>query len=276
MNDDLLTFALKSTIDEIKNACPDVSNTFIFKNDGSILTKDDDLDEETMARAMNVFKAVAKKADPIGGLDSATFYSENNRVNVLKINNLCLVLVGSEEPDGDRTASLARILVPTVLELAEKISNLQPGDLANTPEPSNTTGSDTEEIGTNLEAKEIKAVEDEKRNQKRESKQETETLPEPLVTQLMVEDSGRFAGSNSVRIDSAVIHQWKDLYGEREISEVEVETLSGQKIRCRYRLIGDSKLDGKGLVQVPQKMQMVLNTLKGELVTVKPVIEDKA
>jgi hypothetical protein len=272
MNDDLLAFALKSTVDEIKNACPDVSNTFIFKIDGSILAKDDDLDEETVARAVNVFKAIEKKADTVGGLESAAFYSENNRVNILKIDNLCLVLVGSEEPDGDRTAGLARILVPTVLKLTKRISEYQPETSTNDFEPQKTTGSKTEESGTNLEAKEIKTIEDEKHKQKKEDKQEIETNPEPLVTQLMVEDSGRFAGSNSVRIDSAVVQQWKDLYGEREINEVEVETLNGQKIRCRYKLIGDSKLDGKGLVQLPQKMQLILNTSKGELVTVKPVI----
>ncbi len=269
MNDDLLAFALKNTVDEIKNACPDVSNTFIFKNTGSILAKDDDLDEETVNRTADIFKTVAKKAETIGGLESATFYSENNRVSIFKINDLCLALVGSEEPDGDRTAGLARILVPTVAKLTERISSYQQGNSPVVVEIPKTTIAETEEIGTNLEAKEIKPDENDKRT---EVKQTIEVTPEPLVTQLMVEDSGRFAGSNSVRIDSAVVQQWKDLYGEKEIDEVEVETLGGQKLRCKYKLIGDSKLDGKGLVQLPQKMQLILNTSKGELVTVKPVI----
>jgi hypothetical protein len=272
MNDDLLAFALKSTMDELRSACPDLSNTFIFKNDGSLLAKDEDLDEETVTRAVNVFQGVAKKADTIGGLEYAGFYSENNRVNILQVDNLCLVIVGSEEPDGDRTAGLARILVPTVLKLTEKISHYQPENLTNNLEPKATTGLITEDTGIDLEAEEIKSNEEEKHKQKTEPIQETETEPEPLVTQLMVEDCGRFAASNAVRIDSAVIQQWKDLYGEREINEVEIETLNGQKVRCRYKLIGDSKLDGKGLVRIPQKMQLILNTSKGELVTVKPVI----
>ncbi len=273
MNDEMLAFALKSTVDEIKNTCPDVSNTFIFNDDGTILAMDDALDNETAARTINVFKAVAKKANALGGLESASFYSENNRVNVLQIDNLRLVLVGSEEPDGERTTSLARILVPAVLKLTERISKFQPESLPTiSSEPSRTADSPMEDTGTNLEAEEIKAVEDTKRKQKKENEQPIETSPEPLVTQLMVENVGRFAGSNSVRIDSAVIQQWKDVYGEIQINEVEVETLNGQKIRCKYRLIGDSKLDGKGLVQMPQRMQMTLNTSKGELVTVKPIL----
>ena len=272
MNDDMLAFALKSTVDEIKNTCPDVSNTFIFDNNGTILAMDDALDNETAARTINVFKAVAKKANAIGGLESASFYSENNRVNVFQIDNLCLVLVGSEEPDGERTANLVRMLVPAVLKLSERISKFQPESSPKMSEPLRTADSPTEDTGTNLEAEEIKAVEDTKRNLKKENDQPIETSPEPLVTQLMVENVGRFAGSNSVRIDSAVIQQWKDVYGEIQINEVEVETLNGQKIRCKYRLIGDSKLDGKGLVQMPQRMQMTLNTSKGELVTVKPIL----
>ncbi len=272
MNDDLLAFALKNTVDEIKNACPDVSNTFIFRNNGSILAKDDDLDEETVNRTADIFKTVAKKAETIGGLESTTFYSENNRVSIFKINDLCLALVGSEEPDGNRTAAFARILVPTVVKLTQRISSYGQIDSRIVIEAPEAPKAEAEEIGTHLEAKEIKPAENDKRKENREPKQIIEVTPEPLVTQLMVEDSGRFAGSNSVRIDSAVVQQWKDLYGEKEIDEVEVETLGGQKLRCKYKLIGDSKLDGKGLVQLPQKMQLILNTSKGELVTVKPVI----
>ncbi len=50
MNNEVYTFALKNTLDEIKNACPDVSNTFIFK-DGKILAKDE-TDEETITKTV--------------------------------------------------------------------------------------------------------------------------------------------------------------------------------------------------------------------------------
>jgi len=275
MNDDLQAFALKSTVEEIKKNCPDVSNAFIFKNNKTIIAKDENTEEETVTHAINTLEAVAKVSDTIGGLESAIFYSTNNRLNVFKVDDCYVALVGSEEPDGENSASLARILVPTVLRLTAKISELQTENSRTQPHAfSKNVALDVEEPGTHLEAEEIKILDEENQKQQSETEQVFENLPEPLVTQLMVENLGRFhATSNLVRIDRAVIQQWKDLYGEREINKVEVEALNGQKICCKFRLIGDAKLDGKALVQLPQRMQLTLNTSKGDLVLVKPVIE---
>jgi len=49
--------------------------------------------------------------------------------------------------------------------------------------------------------------------------------------------------------------------------------LDGQTMRCKFKPIKDSKHEGKGIIQVPLKTQMILQTSKGELVMVKPVIE---
>jgi hypothetical protein len=80
------------------------------------------------------------------------------------------------------------------------------------------------------------------------------------------------AASDTVRIDSAVIQQWKDLYDKRKIEEVDVETLNGHMLRCKFKPIKDSKHEGKGIIQLPQKIQQELQTSKGELVMVKPAI----
>ena len=45
MNDELYTFALRNTLSEIKNTCPDVSHTFIFTDDGQLVAQDEDTDE---------------------------------------------------------------------------------------------------------------------------------------------------------------------------------------------------------------------------------------
>jgi len=76
-----------------------------------------------------------------------------------------------------------------------------------------------------------------------------------------------------VRIDNQAILQWKELYGDKEITEVDVETLNGQTTRCKFKPIKDSKLEGKGIIQVPQKIQLTLQTSQGELVMVKPVVD---
>ncbi len=274
MSDDLQAFALQNAIDEIKKTCPEVSNSFIFNNNGTIIAKNEDIDEETAANAIKIFNAVAKSTDTIGGLESATFFGKDERFNVYKIEDLYMVLVGPEEPGEDVSRNLARILVPTVIRLTQKISNFE---TTNPPTKNVDSSEDSEakleEPGITVDAEEIKPSEHKNSKRKKQAREETETLPEPPVNQLMVENLGRLhTASNFARIDSAVIQQWKDLYGEKEISEVEVETLNGQKIRCNFKLIGDTKLDGKGFVQLPQRIQLILNTSKGELVTVKPII----
>ncbi len=47
MSNDLQAFALKTAFAEIKNTCPDVSNTFIFTDNGDLLAKDEETEEQT-------------------------------------------------------------------------------------------------------------------------------------------------------------------------------------------------------------------------------------
>ncbi len=58
----------------------------------------------------------------------------------------------------------------------------------------------------------------------------------------MVENlGGLLVPSDTVRIDNAVITQWKDLYGEKKIEETDIETLNGKTTRCKFKPIKDSK-----------------------------------
>jgi hypothetical protein len=76
-----------------------------------------------------------------------------------------------------------------------------------------------------------------------------------------------------VRIDNEVITQWNELYGDKKISEVTIETLSGKTTRCKFKQIKKSKDTGKGIIKMPEKIQLTLETSQGALVTVKPVVE---
>jgi len=79
--------------------------------------------------------------------------------------------------------------------------------------------------------------------------------------------------SDTVRIDNSVISRWNDLYGDKTIQEVYLEALDGKTTRCKFKPIKDSKYEGKGVIQMPEKIQAALETSKGELVMVKPVVE---
>ncbi len=275
MNKELETFALKTTLDEIKNTCPDVSNTFIFTVDGKLLITDDDTNEETVNCTAKALKTLFKKAETLGGLETAVFYNSHKRMNVFREQNYYLTIVGSEKNDLKHPANVARILIPTVLKLTEKISNFkqeEPLDVkeADVPEKKPRHVKET----STSRAQKVKAAELAFLREQSETENQLESVPEPPVTQFMVENvGGLLVAADTVRIDNAVMQQWKDLYGERTISEVDVETLNGQTIRCKFKPIKDSKHDGRGIIQLPHKIQQLLHTSKGELVVVKPAIQ---
>jgi hypothetical protein len=276
MSTDLQTFALKNALAEIKNTCPDVSNTFIFKDNGDLLASDEDTDEETATRAAETLQSFSKKTGPIGGFESALFYNPTNQMNIFRINDYYLTIISSESPDRRDSANIARILIPTVLRLADKIRSSTPEYIKiGKPEVAEEKPPHAKKADGELTSEETKAVETEPLDEPLEPEFDPDSFfPDPPVNQFMVENvGGLLAAPDTVRIDNAVAQQWKDLYGEKAINEVDVETLNGQTIRCKFKPIKDSKHDGKGIIQLPQKIQQLLQTSKGELVMVKPAIK---
>ncbi len=99
-------------------------------------------------------------------------------------------------------------------------------------------------------------------------------MPEPAANQFIVEDvKGLLSPSDTVRIDNELIEKWNDIYEGKIIEEADIETFGGKSVRCKVKPIKDAKLEGQGKVQIPNKMQLVLDIKKGELVRVKPVVE---
>ncbi len=279
MNNDVYDFALKSTLDEIQGACPDVSNTFIFK-DGKLLAKGETTDEKTVNRAINAFDSITERADAIGGVETVTIQGANGRVNIACMNDFYLTTVLSKKADEKYVNTLTRVLIPTVVKLVEKIHPTSTGDETLTVEPEPAEEEVAEENAESAEDDENEPAEEETATTEPTEEEETpevddETLlPEPPVTQFIVENlGGLLVPSDTVRIDKAVITEWNDLYGDKKIEEVDVETLDGKTTRCKFKPIKDSKHKGKGIIRMPEKIQLALETAKGELVMVKPVVE---
>ncbi|MCK4313319.1 hypothetical protein KAW04_01005, partial [Candidatus Bathyarchaeota archaeon] len=61
--------------------------------------------------------------------------------------------------------------------------------------------------------------------------------------------------------------------GSMKIEEVEVETFDGKTSRCKVKPIKDSKYEGKGIIRMPEKIQLNLEIEKGELIRVKPAVD---
>jgi predicted regulator of Ras-like GTPase activity (Roadblock/LC7/MglB family) len=280
MNNNVYAFALKSTLDEIQSACPDVSNTFIFK-DGKILAKGETTDENTANLTINAFNSITERADSLGSLETVTIQGANGRVSITCMNDFYLTTVLSKKADEKYVNTLTRVLIPTVVKLVEKIHPTSADDATLTVEPEPAEEEAAEEDAESAEADENEPAEEEE-TATTETPEEQETpevddeplLPEPPVTQLIIENlGGLLVPSDTVRIDKAVITQWNDLYGDKKLEEVDLETLNGKTTRCKFKHIKDSKHKEKGIIQMPEKIQLTLEVAKGELVMVKPVVE---
>jgi hypothetical protein len=300
MSNEVYAFALKSTLDEIQNACPDVTSNFIFK-DGKILAKDKNTEEENATQTINAFDAITERADTLGDVETITIQSAEGKVNITTTNDFYLTTVSSKEADEKYINTLTRILIPIVIRLSEKIQPASVESEAITidqPEPEENDADEATEETIDAEVpdetadEEIAEAEGNEAYQPEELEEETATtepeeiepvepeidtgplLPEPPVTQLIVENLKGFrVPSDTVRVDQEVIQQWSELYGDNKINEVEVEALNGKTIRCKFKQIKNSKDAGKGIVKMPEKIQLTLETQQGELVTVKPIVE---
>jgi len=121
MDNEVYSFALKDTLNEIKNICPDILHTFMFTEEGEILATDQKTPEKTIIQVINAFNGVLEKADKIGGVESITLEGSNGRVNVSCIKDIYFATVTSKNADINYINTLTQVLIPTILRLLEKI-----------------------------------------------------------------------------------------------------------------------------------------------------------
>jgi predicted regulator of Ras-like GTPase activity (Roadblock/LC7/MglB family) len=276
MDDEVYSFALKNALNEIRNVCPDITNAFMFREDGEIIAGDENTPEKTMVHVVDAFDGLLEKADAIGGVECITIEGTNGRVNVSCVQDVYLVTVTSRKADINYVNTIIRVLIPTVLRLLEKICP--------TPLKNNSPVTETKSASRIRTVKEFEKPEPMMEPAEEITKEEPEetlpeTKPEPLlseppVNQLIVENlGGLLVPSDTVRIDSEILSQWENLYEGKKIEEVEIGTFDGKTLRCKVRSIKDSKYEGKGMIQLPEKVQLALEIKKGELVRAKPIIE---
>jgi len=170
-------------------------------------------------------------------------------------------------------STVTRVVIPAVIRLLDKTA---PAPFNDTPlqleaEPEESTFEEAETTSEELDEESEKTEHEEQA----ESGNKSETVfPKAPVNQFIVENlGGLFVSGDTVRIDNDILLKWKELYEDRAIEEAEIETFSGKSARCKLKPIKDSKHEGKGIIQIPEKIQAALDIRKGELVRVKPVVE---
>ena len=285
MYDELYSFALKNTLDEIRNLCPDITNAFMFKEDGEIIASDEITPQQSIVHVIDDFDRLLKKAETMGGIEQITIEGSKGRVNVSHMNNNYLVTITSQSADKNYVNMISRVLFTTVVKLLDKISPTALKNNPTEPEPELQTVIDknaetTEQNDNEPEIKEAEPSEQPSNEPETEEAEPAEPSTKPeaacaetMANQFMVEDlQGLLVKADTVRVDEATLQQWQQLCDDQRIEEVEIETFTGQSMRVKIKPIKDQKQEGKGIVQMPQKIQQMLEIRKGELVRLKPII----
>jgi hypothetical protein len=273
--DEVYSFALRNALTEIQNICPDIKCSFLFREDGEIVAGDENTTEQTMVNVINSFDGILEKADSIGGIERITLTSRNGSLNLSCVNDMYLVTVASQKADMNYVNTVTRVLIPTVLKLLEKITSapVKRTSFRSEPEPQLPKFKREEKLIEETAEEDVTEEPVLEQPAVPEIKPEP-LLPEPPVSQFIVENlGGLLVPSDTVRIDNEILTQWEELYNGRKIEEIDIETFGGQTIRVKVKPIKDSKYEGKGVTQMPEKIQLALEIKKGELVRVKPVVE---
>jgi len=258
--------ALQTIINEFKNITPEITNTFIFNKNCEIVASTETTTENQNKKLINAFNDIADHAETIGEVETLTIQGAESQLSITSMNNRFLVNVSSHAADEKMVKMLTRVIVPTFVKLLDQIPELSGNELlqAKNPEvkPLEEIVPPIEQVTQTAPIPDMSA-----------SFNSEPILPEPPVNQFMVEKiGGLLVPSDVVRVDSEVIAKWHDIYGDKEITQVHIETLEGKAIMCGFKPIKEASNNGKGIIQFPEKVLQALQTSKGKLVIVKPVI----
>jgi hypothetical protein len=181
--------------------------------------------------------------------------------------NLYLATISSRKANQEIVKSLTQVVVPTIAHFVDQLES----------SPSKNQPQKTIQLKELAIEETSLPFENEKPNIEPipESQPSFEPfLPKTPVNQFMVEKiGGILVQADTVRIDSGIIAKWSDLYNGKQITMVAIEALDGKKTTCKFKAIKEAKTNSKGIVQIPEKILQTLQTEKGKLVMVKPVIE---
>lgn len=268
MNEELYAIALKSALTEIHQVCEGVKWSFVLTKEGTIISGDDDKAFGSEAtKAASSFKSLTEKAEAIEGINQLLIEAEKGKVHVSSINDNYLVTGTTRKADIAHIHSITSIVFPTIMRVLENIESI--GKEAPTPlKPSQPKP---------LLEKPAEAEAKEKKPAKPAKEIEKPKKSKPLPSQQLIVDrmGGLLVRSDTVQVDAEILKRWSALLDVKKISEVEIETFGGRTAQCKVKTISDRKLEGRGLIRIPEKTCHLLEIKRGELVRVKPIVREK-
>jgi len=121
MDKDTYTAALKNTLTEVRNICPDISCSFIFTKEGMVVVGDEQSADVPVEKTVDSFQSLMEKAITIGGLHTMIVNGSKGNVHISSVNDMYLVIAASKNADMTYIRSIANVIVPTVLKLLKSI-----------------------------------------------------------------------------------------------------------------------------------------------------------
>jgi hypothetical protein len=257
---------LQTVIDEFKNISPETTNTLIFKSDGQIIANTQATTEDQTKTLITNFNNLTQLAETIGGIENLTIQAADSQLNITATNSLYLATVSSRAANQEIVKSLTHVLVPTVVRLVDQVACLPKEN-----QPPQTIQLEKTSTETVLPVEEKPQIEPIAQAQPYFQS----FLPPTPINQFMVERiGGLLVPADTVRIDADVIAKWSDLYDGKQIAMVNIEALDGKRTTCKFKPIKEAKTGAKGIIQIPEKILQTLQTEKGKLVMVKPLIDN--
>ena len=122
MSKEVFVTALKNSLKEIRNICPDIKCSFLFTKDGTIVAEDALTDDIAMEKAVSPLQNIAEKAAMIGGLDSFLIDGSKGKVYISFANDMYLAMFMSKDADMLYLRSVTHVIIPTILKLLESVS----------------------------------------------------------------------------------------------------------------------------------------------------------
>jgi len=237
MNRDSYAIALKTTLTETQKAYPDLTHSFIFTQNEKIISGEQENDENTKNTVLDAFANLKEKAETIGEIKDLQITGKKGNLTLSKINDMYLVLSTTKNMDKAQIYAIIHVIIPTILKTMETI--------------------------------------------------ESPHLPVTPSTQkkLVVDTLTGFFAGDAVQIDTEILDEWTQnndprarvraaITGEPaipdEISQVHIETFSGNTRVCKVKEVDDQSVKGKNMIRIPEKLAKSLEITKGDMVMVKP------
>ena len=126
MDKDTYATALRNTLTEVRNICPDISCSFIFTKEGMVVAGDEQSVDIPVKKTVGSFQSLMEKAITIGGLHTMIVKGSKGNVHISSINDMYLVIAASKNADMTYIRSIANVIVPTVLKLIKGIGPTPP------------------------------------------------------------------------------------------------------------------------------------------------------